>query len=43
MNLENGTLEDWLKNPPADAKYKKGGDTYPFYSKYDNFKGLSNL
>lgn len=42
MNLENGTLEDWLKNPPADAKYKKGGDTYPFYSKYDNFKDYLN-
>lgn len=42
MKLENGTLEDWLKTPPADAKFKKGGDTYPFYSKYDGFKDYLN-
>lgn len=42
MNLGKGTLEDWLKNPPADAEFKKGGDTYPFYSKYDGFKDYLN-
>lgn len=41
MNLGHGTLEDWLKNPPVD-KLKKGGDNYPFFSKYEGFKDYLN-
>lgn len=37
MNLQNDTIEDWLKEPPGDC-LKRGGDTTPFYSKYDTFK-----
>lgn len=36
MTLEN-TLEDWLKTPPIQT-FKRGGDSFPFYSKYETFK-----
>jgi hypothetical protein len=36
MQLE-GTLEEWLKNPPVKL-LKTGGDTFPFSSKYETFK-----
>jgi hypothetical protein len=32
-----GTLEDYLKNIPAE-KLKRGGDTFPFNSRYETFK-----
>ncbi len=31
------TLVEWLRKPPKKAK-KIGGDTFPYYSKYDTFK-----
>jgi hypothetical protein len=37
MNLENKTLEDWLESPPQEA-FKRGGDDFPFYSRYNTFK-----
>ena len=37
MNLKNGTLEDWLKAPPAKA-LKRGGDENKYFSKYETFK-----
>jgi len=37
MDLAKHTLEEWLKSPPAEA-LKMGGDTFPFYSKYETFK-----
>jgi hypothetical protein len=37
MNLNNSTLDNWLELP--DIKFlKRGGDNFPFYSKYNTFK-----
>lgn len=36
MKLKN-TLEEWLQAPPKNSK-KRGGDDFPFYSKYESFK-----
>jgi hypothetical protein len=41
MNLGHRTLEDWLKLPPVESQ-KKGGDNFPFFSKYDSFKHFLN-
>lgn len=39
MNLGNGTLEDWLNSPELYRDtLKRGGDTFPYYSKYETFK-----
>ena len=39
MNLGNGTLEDWLNSPELYRDtVKRGGDTFPYYSKYETFK-----
>ena len=38
MNLGNGTLEDWLNSPELYRDtVKRGGDTFPYYSKYETF------
>jgi hypothetical protein len=37
MDLQNKTLEEFLKFLPNDS-LKLGGDTIPFYSKYETFK-----
>jgi hypothetical protein len=37
MNLRNSTLDEWLKEPDISF-LKRGGDNFPFFSKYDVFK-----
>ena len=37
MNLKNTTLDEWLKRPNKSF-LKRGGDDFPFFSKYDVFK-----
>lgn len=37
MNLKNSTLDEWLKKPNKGF-LKRGGDMFPFFSKYDVFR-----